>query len=133
MYCLGQMIAQFWGLMALRLTDAIILPLNHTDQAHSLSKYTATLKSLLDANSATDKVNVQPIQVAVKAYHLAAQVVEEETVKGYHAMDPMLARLNDRLAFTERRFRAREGLPGRKWFKHVLQAPGLYLGYGAGG
>ena len=23
------------------------------------------------------------------------------------------------------------GLPGRKWFRHVLQAPGLYLGYGA--
>ena len=26
---------------------------------------------------------------------------------------------------------AEEGLPGRKWFKHTLQAPGMYLGYAA--
>ncbi|CAN0287802.1 unnamed protein product [Ectocarpus fasciculatus] len=32
---------------------------------------------------------------------------------------------------TERRFLADEGLPGRTWFRHVLQAPGLYLGYAA--
>lgn len=36
--------------------------------------------------------------------------------------------LNDRLAMTERRFLVDEGLPGRQWFRHVLQAPGLYLG-----
>jgi hypothetical protein len=42
-----------------------------------------------------------------------------------------LACLNDRLALTERRFLAKGGLPDRKYFKHVLQAPGLELGYGA--
>lgn len=36
--------------------------------------------------------------------------------------------LNERLAMTERRFLSEEGLPGRPWFRHVLQAPGLYLG-----
>ena len=36
--------------------------------------------------------------------------------------------LNQRLAMTERRFLTAEGLPGRQWFRHVLQAPGLYLG-----
>ncbi|CAM9175455.1 unnamed protein product [Choristocarpus tenellus] len=39
--------------------------------------------------------------------------------------------LNDRLALTERRFLSEAGLPERKWFRHVLQAPGLYLGYDA--
>jgi hypothetical protein len=42
-----------------------------------------------------------------------------------------MAALNDRLAFTERRFLTAEGLPHRPWFKHVGQAPGLYMGYGA--
>ncbi|CAM9367653.1 unnamed protein product, partial [Hapterophycus canaliculatus] len=42
-----------------------------------------------------------------------------------------IANLNERLAMTERRFLAEEGLPGRQWFRHVLQAPGLYLGYAA--
>lgn len=36
--------------------------------------------------------------------------------------------LNDRLAMTERRFLVAKGLPGRQWYRHVLQAPGLYLG-----
>ncbi|CAM9873000.1 unnamed protein product [Ascophyllum nodosum] len=39
--------------------------------------------------------------------------------------------LNERLAMTERRFLSPEGLPGRPWYRHVLQAPGLYLGYAA--
>merc|ERR1712224_617577 len=37
--------------------------------------------------------------------------------------------VNDRLAVLERQFLTAEGLPGRKWFRHVLQAPGLYTGY----
>ncbi|CAN0214090.1 unnamed protein product [Discosporangium mesarthrocarpum] len=39
--------------------------------------------------------------------------------------------LNDRLSMVERRFLTEDGLPKRKWFKHVVQAPGLYLGYDA--
>lgn len=39
--------------------------------------------------------------------------------------------LNERLTMTERRFLSEDGLPGRPWFQHVLQAPGLYLGYAA--
>ena len=37
--------------------------------------------------------------------------------------------LNEKLAFAERAFLSTTGLPGRIWFKHVLQAPGLYTGY----
>mmetsp|Transcript_49510 Transcript_49510/g.67436 ORF Transcript_49510/g.67436 Transcript_49510/m.67436 type:complete len:95 (+) Transcript_49510:122-406(+) len=43
----------------------------------------------------------------------------------------MMVKLNDRLSLTERRFLAEGGLPERPWFRHVLQAPGLYLGYAA--
>ena len=32
---------------------------------------------------------------------------------------------------TERSFLNADGLPGRSWMKHVLQAPGFYLGYAA--
>lgn len=39
--------------------------------------------------------------------------------------------LNDRLSLSERHFKDSNGLPNRKWFKHVIQAPGLYLGYAA--
>ena len=39
--------------------------------------------------------------------------------------------LNDRLLQTERQLTHPAGLPGRKWFKHLVYAQGLYLGYGA--
>lgn len=39
--------------------------------------------------------------------------------------------LNDRLSLSERYFKDPNGLPNRKWFKHVIQSPGLYLGYAA--
>jgi len=38
---------------------------------------------------------------------------------------------NEKLGFTERFFLLENGLPGRPWFKHCLQAPGLDLGYAA--
>ena len=38
--------------------------------------------------------------------------------------------INKRLATCERKFLG-AGLPHRPWFKHLLQAPGMYLGYGS--
>merc|ERR1719331_1137609 len=43
--------------------------------------------------------------------------------------DSRITYVNNRLAALERQFLTKEGLPGRKWFRHVLQAPGLYTGY----
>jgi hypothetical protein len=38
---------------------------------------------------------------------------------------------NEKLGLTERHLLLEDGLPGRRWFKHCLQAPGLDLGYAA--
>ena len=35
----------------------------------------------------------------------------------------------DRLATFERQFLTDAGIRGRKWYRHVVQAPGYYLGY----
>jgi len=40
-------------------------------------------------------------------------------------------RCNEKLGLTERYFLLDDGLPGRPWFKHCLQAPGMDLGYAA--
>ena len=41
-----------------------------------------------------------------------------------------LAATNRLLLESERQLLARDGLPGRPWFRHLLYAPGLYTGYG---
>ncbi|MEO8127202.1 MAG: transferrin receptor-like dimerization domain-containing protein, partial [Bryobacteraceae bacterium] len=38
--------------------------------------------------------------------------------------------LDDSLRMAEQKFLRNEGLPRRPWFRHVLQAPGYYTGYG---
>ena len=47
------------------------------------------------------------------------------------ADDDKLAFCNEKLGLVERNFLLEKGLPNRPWFKHVMQAPGMNLGYAA--
>jgi len=107
-------IAQLYGLLGLRLADAVLLPLNYTEYGSDLFKFFDKLKDLIQQNNGSDVINVQPLLDAVtKFYDVAKKPVN---------------RSNDVLTFTERAFLG-PGLPSRPIYKHVIQAPGLYLGY----
>jgi N-acetylated-alpha-linked acidic dipeptidase len=115
-----------------------LLPFNHTDQALALRSYVVDLEELLARKNRT--LDLRPLHGAVALYADAAALAAEEAafLQDQAALDvsteaggERLRALNDRLAFTERRFLSPPGLPRRPWFKHVGQAPGLYLGYGA--
>lgn len=125
-----------------------LLPFNHTDQALALRAYVEDLEALLTHKNRT--LDLQPLHAAVALYQAAAAAVEEECAAASLKLQlqpqpqlqsasgsssnpgrEMAERINDRLAFAERRFLSPRGLPGRMWFRHVGQAPGLYMGYGA--
>ena len=102
-------------------------------QAEALSGY-------IDYLAAYDApIDLSPLKEAVSLYASAAEAAAaevmavaaskggEDMVKGQGSLDE----LNKRLSLTERQFLAAGGLPQRPWFKHTLQAPGLYLGYAA--
>jgi N-acetylated-alpha-linked acidic dipeptidase len=115
--------AQVWGVCALRIADALTLPFNHVDQAKLVRSYVAQVEGMVmnpiifkEMRYAADEL----LQVAMRE---AATKYEFETIDSHR---------NDRLAFSERQFLIPNGgLPLRKWFKHILQAPDLYLGYSA--
>jgi len=117
--------SQLTGLVVLRLANAAVLPHNYSSYAESLTGYTAKVQRL--AESFGVKVDFAPIQQAINDFSSTAVKVENEKLKA----GASTSSLNDRLMLTERQFLAQEGLPGRPWFRHVIQAPGLYLGYGA--
>lgn len=48
----------------------------------------------------------------------------------FNLADGTVSDMNDILFKAERQFLGR-GLPKRPYYKHVIQAPGLYLGYGS--
>ncbi len=68
---------------------------------------------------------------AALAAEEAAAVLQDQAAVVSAEGGERLSKLNDRLAFTERRLLSPPGLPRRPWFKHIGQAPGLYLGYDA--
>jgi len=111
------------------------LPLDHVVASKTLMGYVEQVK--LYDNAAL--LELEPLEKAVRVYERAASALEEEihrhTNNVDHEEDKIHRKkndtvsLNDRIAYTERRFLSPKGLPKRPYFRHVLQAPGLYLGY----
>lgn len=130
--------AQIWGLVALRLAGttgqaAKPLPFNVTLQADAIGGYISDIQKDLNATSRS-YLDFSALSRAQVAFAQAARQTMEDTAHlstetPSTATDARILALNDRLAALERQFLTKEGLPGRKWFRHVLQAPGYDTGY----
>ena len=141
--------ARIWGIMALKLVDAEILPFNYSEYAQELQYYKKTLElkmshraGLKVLGKAIENLDDVARQVSLEINQLTRQVDRMErscrfpltTLLCFEARDSLKQRqrkLNDRLFLAERQFLDPDGIPGRTWFKHVVYAPGLWAGYGA--
>jgi N-acetylated-alpha-linked acidic dipeptidase len=113
--------SKIWGLLALRLADSDLIPFDHEVQGKALTQYAKSIAEL------QIKLDLSKLQEAIKDYRKAAFDLHSNCEK--NATDASTC--NEKLGLAERQFLAKEGLPRRPWFKHVLQAPGMYLGYAA--
>ncbi len=68
---------------------------------------------------------VAHLQASVKAYGEAAAKADPGTMQS-----GMQKGLDVLLMASERALIAKDGLPGRPWFRHLIYAPGFYTGYG---
>ena len=125
--------AQLWGLVSLRLagTHALQapLPMNLSIQAEAIEAYIAEIKENITSldfrrlDEASSTFKAAAAKTMAEAAHLRQM--------GQKAPHEEVTALNERVGLVERQFLLSEGLPGRKWFRHCLQAPGLYTGYAA--
>jgi len=113
--------SKIWGLLALRLADSELMPFDHVVQGKALSRYQ---KAIAEQQVSLDMSNLQE---AIKDYRKAAFDLHSSCES--NATDPRAC--DEKFGLAERQFLAETGLPDRPWFKHVLQAPGFYLGYAA--
>jgi N-acetylated-alpha-linked acidic dipeptidase len=123
--------ARVWGVLAMRLASDAVAPVDHAAAAAALEGYLASLES-----RSLEGLDLGGLSSAIDAFTAASAVAARDVAacggaEGLGCDAGELLALNDRLTLTERRFLAVEGLPSRPWFKHTLQAPGLYLGYAA--
>jgi len=129
-------LAQFLGVVLLRLVDSPTLPFNYTNYASQLAYYL----TIVQAQNGTSNVNFSALQTAISEFGSASAVIDTLSTcakAGTCASAVDLTSLNARLRLSERRLlinaltNTSDGLPGRPWYKHVVQAPGIYQGYGA--
>ncbi len=122
-----QEMARVYGLQAIRMADADVLPFDYEEYGKEITSYIDAAKKKAEnrfGNQAAD------FSGAVDA----ARHFEEAGAKilGREKKPPTdTARLNRALRETERALLLPEGLPNRPWYHHAIYAPGQYTGYAA--
>jgi N-acetylated-alpha-linked acidic dipeptidase len=107
--------AQVWGLAVLKIVDMNILPFNYTSYGEKLNEYFIQIQKKLKEKG--HSMNLTKLEEAISFFKQVSSDIKVDTS------------LNDRLIFTERKFINSKGIPKRPYYRHVIQAPGLYEGY----
>jgi N-acetylated-alpha-linked acidic dipeptidase len=121
--------ARVLGTMALRMSEADLLPFDYSAYASEI-EHTAT-NLITHKATATETDRLEPIldaaaKLTISASHasLALRIATAAPLDRENAHA-----INRALAAVEQAFLAPEGLAGRPWFKHTIYAPGSYAGY----
>ena len=122
-----QEMARIFGLQAVRMADADVLPYDYEEYGKEIVAY-------VDAagRRAEDKFGKRVLDFS--AVNAAARHFEAAGVKmlaRQKSPPPDATRLNQALRGAERALLSAQGLPHRPWFRHVIYAPGEYTGYAA--
>ena len=115
--------ARLWGVMALRLANADVAPLDYRAYADRMAEF---VKDAIAAAKAEDRATFAPLEAAVDRFARAARAIDERSTALLAARtidQPGAAALTRTLMRTERALLDREGIPGRPWYRHLIYAP----------
>jgi len=122
-----QEMARVYGVEAIRMADADVLPYDYEEYAKEITAYIEAAKKKAEKDFGTQSPDFkQALDAAHHFEQAAAKVLEHEKNP---AKD--LATLNQALRQAERALLIPDGLPNRSWFHHSIYAPGQYTGYAA--
>jgi N-acetylated-alpha-linked acidic dipeptidase len=117
--------ARVFGLEALNMADADVLPYDYVTYAREITEYLVNAEK----KAADDKVTLD-FDTALSASHrflaAAAEVLKQQEDPTGDALA-----LNTALRQTEEDLLSSKGLPNRPWYRHTIYAPGEYTGYAA--
>lgn len=158
-FAYGRALAQTAGTMVMRMADADVIPYQFSDFADTIRTDVNEVKKLADTMRAQAKernaeiadgtfrvisdprhptvapavevippyLNFAPLEQAVDDL-TAASAEYEKKFRAHGTSAP--AAINTQLMQSERVLLDPAGLPGRPWFRNLVNAPGLYTGYG---
>ncbi|KAG2527965.1 hypothetical protein JM16_002433 [Phytophthora kernoviae] len=127
--------ARWWGLLALRLADNDVLPLEFSTYAlvmdEAVTSFEEALKVAAERYPGVDEVNFAELRRAIDAFDANTKTFHTRlSTVGPDTSSAELSYWNDKLMYLERHLTLDAGLPHRGWYKHVVFGPGFYDGYG---
>lgn len=125
-------VGQFLSLLGYHLATDSVIPFDVTNYPTQMDIYLDELKDVVKDSNMT-KLDISPIEDAIKTFKKAAEKTSKEIEKAQHSDDDddpkLIDALNRKLRDFERGFVSSGGLPDREFYKHVVFAPGLDTGY----
>jgi N-acetylated-alpha-linked acidic dipeptidase len=122
-----QQMARVYGIEAIRMADADVLPYDYEAYGKEIANYIEAAKKKAETEFGT---GVPRFDAALEAAHkferAGAKILSHQ-----RKASSDVAKLNQTLCDAERALLIPEGLPNRPWFRHAIYAPGQYTGYAA--
>ena len=122
-----QQMARFFGLEAIRMADADVLPYDYQEYGKEILAYLDAAKKRANSRFGRHALDFGRVERAARHFESAgAKMLSKQK-----ALPREPARLNRALRETERALLLPQGLPHRPWYRHSIYAPGEYTGYAA--
>jgi N-acetylated-alpha-linked acidic dipeptidase len=113
------LMSQFWGVLALRLANADLLPFDFASYAANIRQFVNELTKGKDMS----QLDLKPVLDAVDAFEAAGKEMDESARRALASaeIDSKVAdSVNHGAMQVERNWLNPDGIPGRPWFKHIL-------------
>jgi N-acetylated-alpha-linked acidic dipeptidase len=113
------LMSQLWGVLALRLANADLLPFDFASYASNIRQFVNELSKGKELN----ELDLKPVLEAIDNFEAAGKRLDESASRALAAgaIDPVLATtVNHGAMEVERNWLNPDGIPGRPWFKHIL-------------
>ena len=122
-----QQMARLYGLQALRMADADVLPYDYEEYGKEVAVYITVAKKKAEDKLGKNAPSFAAATEAARRFEEAGRriLARQRKIPGN------AAELNQILRNAERALLIPEGLPNRPWYQHAIYAPGEYTGYAA--
>jgi N-acetylated-alpha-linked acidic dipeptidase len=116
------LMAQLWGVLALRLANADILPYDFDSYGENIRQFVVDLNL---ANRLSGHIDLAALQQRITDFQVAGRdlnLAVAQAISSGRLDASAAAPVNEQLMQVERNWCNPQGIPGRPWFKHSLYA-----------